>query len=123
MGERLAGGTYYYLFDGLGSVVALTDATGKLVNRYAYDPYGNPIASGTSGSVADPWRFAGGYLDAATGLYKFGTRYYEPATGRWTQPHPSGLDAKPTCTPVPTRSTSWIPAASKARSASALKRR
>jgi RHS repeat-associated protein len=82
--ERLSGGNYYYLFDGLGSVVALTDATGAVVNRYQYDPYGNPISSGTSGNVVNPWQFAGGYHDS-TGLYKFAARYYEPATGRWTQ--------------------------------------
>lgn len=88
IGQRLPGGTYYYLFDGLGSVVALTDLNGAAANRYAYDPYGNPIATGTSGSIANPWRFAGGYYDAGTNLYKFGTRYYEPNVGRWAQPDP-----------------------------------
>jgi RHS repeat-associated protein len=93
--QRTGNGSYYYLFDGLGSVVALTDASGAVVNRYAYDPYGNPIASATTEAVANPWRFAGGYYDRAdnTGLYKFGTRYYDPATGRWTQPDPSGQEA------------------------------
>lgn len=93
--ERLPSGTYYYLFDGLGSVVALTDVNGAVANRYAYDPYGNAIASGTSGSVVNPWRFAGGYLDTATGLYKFGARFYDPALGRWTQRDPSGIDSNP----------------------------
>lgn len=83
--ERLSGGNYYYLFDGLGSVVALTDGSGAVVNRYQYDPYGNAVASGTSGSVANPWRFVGGYYDTGTSLYKFGTRYYDPGVGRWTQ--------------------------------------
>jgi RHS repeat-associated protein len=32
----------------------------------------------------NPWRYAGGALDA-TGLYHFGARYYDPAIGRWTQ--------------------------------------
>lgn len=86
--ERLANGTYYYLFDGLGSVVALTDANGSVANRYAYDPYGNAIASGTSGSVVNPWRFAGGHYDSGTGLYKFGIRYYDSGAGRWTQQDP-----------------------------------
>jgi RHS repeat-associated protein len=52
-------------------------------DRYAYDPYGNVTAS--SGSVANPWQFAGGYYDASTGLTKFGDRYYESNSGRWTQ--------------------------------------
>jgi len=85
------GSGYYYLFDGLGSVVALTDAAGKVVNRYAYDPYGNRLASGTSESVANPFQFTGGYRDT-TGFYKFGTRYYDASVGRWTQRDPSGID-------------------------------
>ena len=33
----------------------------------------------------NPWKFAAGYLDNSTGLYKFGVRYYDPTLGRWTQ--------------------------------------
>ncbi len=42
--------------------------------------------------MSNPWQYASGYYDANTGLYKFGTRYYDPQTGRWTQkdPEPSG---------------------------------
>jgi RHS repeat-associated protein len=58
-------------------------ATGAVSDRYAYDPYGNVTAS--SGSVANPWQFAGGYYDASTGLTKFGNRYYDSTSGRWTQ--------------------------------------
>ena len=91
VGQRAPAGRYYYLFDGLGSVVALTDSAGNVANRYAYDPYGNLTSS--SGSVANPWRFGGAYgayTDAATGLVKIGQRYYDPAVGRWTQPDPLG---------------------------------
>jgi RHS repeat-associated protein len=38
----------------------------------------------------NPFKFAGGYLDSATNLYKFGTRYYDPSVGRWTQQDPVG---------------------------------
>lgn len=38
-------------------------------------------------SVANPWGYAGGYTDP-TGLVKFGTRYYDPTLGRWTQQDP-----------------------------------
>ena len=85
-GERTPSGTYYYLFDGLGSVVGLTDSSGALVNTYQYDPYGNLTSS--TGSVSNPWMYAGGYYDSGTGLYKFGIRYYDPTTGRWTQRDP-----------------------------------
>jgi hypothetical protein len=33
-----AGKVYYYLFDGLGSIVGMTDSTGALVATYGYDP-------------------------------------------------------------------------------------
>jgi RHS repeat-associated protein len=74
------------LFDGLGSIVGLTDSNGTLVSTYQYDPYGNLTSS--TGSVANPWRFAGGYFDSSTGLYKYGTRYYDSAIGRWSQQDP-----------------------------------
>ncbi|MBV8462882.1 MAG: RHS repeat-associated core domain-containing protein, partial [Acidimicrobiales bacterium] len=40
----------------------------------------------------EPIRYAGGYDDqntpGADGLYKFGQRYYDPSTGRWTTTDP-----------------------------------
>jgi RHS repeat-associated protein len=84
--ERTPTGNYYYLFDGLGSVVGLTDSGGHLVDTYQYDPYGKTVTS--TGSVANPWQYASAYLDSATGLYKMGLRYYDPATGRFTQQDP-----------------------------------
>jgi len=74
------------LFDGLGSVVAVTDSTGAVVSTYKYDPYGKHTA--TTGTVTNPWRFAGQYYDSQTGLYKMGQRYYNPANARWTQQDP-----------------------------------
>jgi len=97
IGQRSPGGArHYYLFDGLGSVVAMTDAAGNVVNRYRYDPYGKPMAGpGTREDVANPWRYAAGYRDSDTGFTKFGARYYDPTLGRWTQQDPSGQDANP----------------------------
>lgn len=66
--------------------MGLTDSNGTLVSTYQYDPYGNLTSS--TGSVANPWRFAGGYFDSSTGLYKYGTRYYNPGFGRWSQQDP-----------------------------------
>ncbi len=91
--ERITSGSttssYYYLFDGLGSVVALTDSSGTVVNTYSYDPYGN-VTPGASNSMANPWQYTGGYLDSETGLVKLGQRYYDPSIGRWTQLDPLG---------------------------------
>jgi len=39
----IAGGnTYYYHFDGLGSVIALSNVNGGIVERYSYDVFGEP---------------------------------------------------------------------------------
>jgi RHS repeat-associated protein len=53
---------------------------------------GNTTASGVTGFDDNPWRYAAGYQDNNTGLIKFGTRYYDPTIGRWTQPDPIAGD-------------------------------
>ncbi len=68
--------------------MGLTDSSGNLVNTYQYDLYGNLTSS--TGSVSNPWRYADGYYDSGTGLYKFGIRYYDASIGRWTQRDPVG---------------------------------
>ncbi len=93
VGLRTGAARSYYLLDGLGSVVAVTDASGNVTNSYTYDPYGVTTETTSSGAVANPWRYTGQYQDAATGLYKMGARYYQPELGRWTQPDPSGQEA------------------------------
>jgi RHS repeat-associated protein len=54
-------------------------------NTYSYDPWG---VTTTVGTVTNPYQYAGGYTDTQTGLTKFGTRYYNPILGRWTQVDP-----------------------------------
>ncbi len=84
--ERTSGGNYYYLFDGLGSVVALMPpSAADVTNTYLYDPYS--VTQHQTGTQYNPWQFASGYLDASTLYYKYGTRYYD-RFGRWTQKDP-----------------------------------
>jgi RHS repeat-associated protein len=88
IGERIGSAHFYYLTDALGSVVAVVSGDGLTVgDHYAYDPFGNTTFH--SGTTANPWGFDGGYSDA-TGLVKFGARYYDPSTARWTQLDPAG---------------------------------
>jgi len=84
IGERTPDGSHwYYLKDGLGSIVAVINGAGGTIgHRYSYDPYGKVTTS--TGSTANPFGFQGGLLDP-TGLVKFGARYYDPNLGRFTQ--------------------------------------
>jgi RHS repeat-associated protein len=91
IGEHVGSTSYYYLHDNEGSVVAVISAFGAVQNRDAYDPYGNVTAS--SGTLANPFGYAGGYTDSTTGLVKFGTRYYNPGVGLFTQEDPSSQTA------------------------------
>ena len=82
MGERLPGGSrFYYLYDGHGNVVGLTDSSGAVVNTYSYEPYGKTASS--TGTTANPWRFGGSYgaytENNASGLIKIVQRFYDPA--------------------------------------------
>jgi RHS repeat-associated protein len=87
---------YYYHFDGLGSVVALSDVNSVLVERYTYDVFGRPAirdANGTeiaASAFANPYLFTGRAYDAETGLYYYRARYYDYATARFLQPDPIG---------------------------------
>jgi RHS repeat-associated protein len=80
------GARHYYLFDGLGSVAALSDTTGAKSQSYTYDPYGATAVNNGSGP-GNPWRYVGAYQDT-TGFYKMGSRYYAPTLMRWAQQDP-----------------------------------
>ena len=94
LSQRTPAGTHYYLTDGLGTIVALTDTNGTIAGRYTYDPYGNTLTE-TTGMPYNPWRFKSGYQSQTTGLYKFGHRWYDPSVGRWTQADPLEQPTKP----------------------------
>jgi RHS repeat-associated protein len=79
--------TLYPLVDPLGSITALTNGSGAVADTTAYDPYGNVTSS--TGTDSDAFSFQGG-LQAPGGLIKFGDRYYDPTTMRWTQVDPTG---------------------------------
>jgi len=87
---------YYYHFDGLGSVVALSDVNSVLVERYTYDVFGRPTIRDANGVViaesafANPYLFTGRAYDAESGLYYYRARYYDYYTGRFLQPDPAG---------------------------------
>jgi RHS repeat-associated protein len=69
----------YYLVDGLGSTRVLTDASGKVTDRYVYDAFGRIIAQ--TGNTMNSYLFAGQQRDSATGLDYLRARYMDARTG------------------------------------------
>jgi len=84
---------YWYTTDGRGDVVALTDQSGKVVDRYAYDAWGEQVSNdATDERVAQQLRYGGYWYDEALGWYWVNVRYYDPEVARWVQPDPSEQD-------------------------------
>jgi len=81
---------YYYHFDGLGSVVALSNKNSEIVERYSYDVFGEP---NTISGLGNPYLFTARRYDDETGLYYYRARYYSPALGRFLQTDPVGYIA------------------------------
>ncbi|MBU2540802.1 MAG: hypothetical protein KJ593_02770 [Candidatus Omnitrophica bacterium] len=77
------GQTYWYHVDGLGSITALTDDTGTVVQTYLYDSFGNIKAE--TGSLINPYTYTGRELDPESGLYYYRARYYDASIGRFLQ--------------------------------------
>ncbi len=79
---------FYPTYDGNGNISEYLDATSTTVAHYEYDTFGNTTVS-TGSKVADfVHRFSTKPLDAETGLYYYGYRYYDPVTGRWPSRDP-----------------------------------
>ncbi|MGM0557012.1 MAG: RHS repeat-associated core domain-containing protein [Myxococcota bacterium] len=87
----IKGGTTYRLItDHLGSVRLVVDAnTGNVAQKLRYDAFGRVLEDTNPGF--QPFGYAGGLYDPATGLVRFGARDYDPDTGRWTASDPIGF--------------------------------
>ncbi len=91
-------GTFYYLTNAHGDVLAMYDGAGKIVASWAYDAWGNPTeyawvydTNGTLtaknqvavGTFGNPYLYAGYFYDVETSMYYLNARYYSPRTGRF----------------------------------------
>ncbi len=102
-GTAPASGTAYPFTDMLGSVRAVTDATGTVVECYDYLPFGRLLSASDNGRVtlgchpSSPdasldskiaQKFTGQVRDEETRLDYFGARYYSGPEGRFLSPDP-----------------------------------
>jgi RHS repeat-associated protein len=81
--------TIYYHNDALGSVVAASDASGQLLWRKEYAPFGQQL---DSTAEDEKLAYTGKEHDDITGLTYFGARYYDPYLGRFMGVDPAGID-------------------------------
>jgi RHS repeat-associated protein len=79
---------YYYHADGLGSITALSDSNGSIVQTYSYDSFGNMTATG---NIRQPFTYTAREYDYATGMYFYRARYYDPKVGRFVTKDPIGF--------------------------------
>ncbi|MCG8687313.1 MAG: hypothetical protein MI892_20715, partial [Desulfobacterales bacterium] len=92
--------TYYYCSDNIGSVVALVDSSGAVVERYVYDVWGEPTIYDGSGTeindsaVNNPFMFTAREVDILDGgskkLQHNRWRIYDYPLARWLQNDPLG---------------------------------
>ncbi len=91
------GSTSFYFYNSLGSVTALTNSNGKVIERYTYDPYGNFSIYDSLGQtiqnslVGNRFFFTGREYDSEERNYHFRKRQYNPEVGRFHQNDPLGL--------------------------------
>lgn len=74
----------YIHTDALGSVVAISDEAGNIVERREYEPFGVQLTP----VLADGPGYTGHVQDAVTGLTYMQQRYYDPEIGRFLSVDP-----------------------------------
>jgi RHS repeat-associated protein len=74
----------------------ITDATGAVLSRHDYLPFGTEWPAPGSGTALEhKVQFAGTERDAESGLDYLGARYFGSQTGRFTRPDTPGIDQHP----------------------------
>nr|WP_245978890.1 RHS repeat-associated core domain-containing protein [Lysobacter pythonis] len=74
----------YIHTDALGSPVAVTNASGQVIERTGYAPYGEKLGKAND----DRPGYTGHVMDSATGLTYMQQRYYDPMLGRFLSVDP-----------------------------------
>lgn len=88
------GSDYFYHTNHLGSVMAITDRSGEIVERYEYDPFGKVSfynGSGTAlmkSAIGNEVLFTRRSYNTESGLYDYRARAMNPNIGRFVQVDP-----------------------------------
>jgi len=91
--------TYFYLTDHQGTVHAVADESGSIVESYRFDSWGRVLGvysgSGTpltESAIGNRILWQGREYSWSIGIYNLRARWYDPVTGRWLSNDPSGLE-------------------------------
>jgi RHS repeat-associated protein len=79
---------YFYHPDHLGSTGYVTDEKAQRYEHIAYFPFGETWVQEASATWRVPYQFTSKEMDSETGLYYFGSRYYDPRTSVWQSADP-----------------------------------
>nr|WP_162945018.1 SpvB/TcaC N-terminal domain-containing protein [Flavisolibacter nicotianae] len=80
---------FYYHPDNIGNSAFITDAAGEVYQHLEYFPFGETFIDEHSNQWRTPYLYNGKELDDETGLYYYGTRYYDPRTSVWENVDPA----------------------------------
>ena len=89
--------TYYYLKDKIGSVHALVNTNGTVVEQYKYTAWGDVTVLSSNGTVlasssyGNRFTWQGREVSYSTGLMFFRSRYYSAPLGRWLSKDKIGI--------------------------------
>jgi RHS repeat-associated protein len=87
--QRDDGQVFTLHYDQIGSLRAVADQRGNVIQETLYDPFGGIIET-SNPDFRVPIGFAGGLHDRDLGFVRFGWRDFDTFTGRWTAPDPLG---------------------------------
>lgn len=79
---------YWFHPDHLGSSSFITGADGEVTQNIEYFPSGETFVENHRNSNHSPYKFNGKELDAETGYYYYGARYYNPRVSLWLNVDP-----------------------------------
>ena len=95
-----AADSVYYHHDALGSVMALTNKAGNVIEQYTYDVFGSPTFKNATGDTLTASAFNNRFLYTGREyikeivLYDFRNRMYSHALGRFLQTDLLRFDAR-----------------------------
>jgi RHS repeat-associated protein len=79
---------YFYHFDNIGTTLAMTNGSGAITDKYAYEPFGKILAH--QGISVQPFTFLGkwGVRQENANIYHARARYYDAFLGRFISREP-----------------------------------